>query len=86
VDDRIANVAALRAALAELDIEGDVRSHGQVAVLVTDRPEQLADAELRARVLEIARQSGFRTLAVELPADPARDSGPTIAHADVHRA
>lgn len=85
MSDGIANVAALRAALGELQVNGDVRSHGAVAVLVTANPEQLADAGVRQRVLEVAKHHGFRTLAVELPShEQASDIATRAGRADIH--
>jgi hypothetical protein len=69
------SAAGLHAAFAEMHLEGEIAAHGRVAVLITSRPEQLANAQVRAAALELAMQHGFRTLAVEVAgADPIADS------------
>ena len=78
----------LRSALAAMGIDGAIRAHGAVAVLLTADPEQLADPAIRAAATRLAAQYGFRTLAVEyseagLPHQPGRSD---LQGADVHRA
>jgi hypothetical protein len=61
------SAAGLRSALAAMQVDGEIESHGLVAVLRTASPEQLADEGVRTAALEAATEHGFRTLAVELP-------------------
>lgn len=64
--------AGLRSALEALRISGDIVMHGQVALLVTAHPEQLAGPGVRESAVRAATAHGFRTLAVELPSDASR--------------
>lgn len=75
---------ALRAALAQLHIDGEIASHGTVAVLITARPEQLADGATRVAALDAAIRHGFRALALEL-ADAPSQSNTRVPVADVAR-
>ena len=80
--------ADLHSALAAMGIDGAIRAHGAVAVLLTANPEQLADPGTRAGAIRLATQHGFRALAVEYSeADAPRHTDRSdLQGADVHRA
>lgn len=63
----------LHSALAAMGVDGAIRAHGAVAVLLTTNPEQLADPAIRDAAIRLAGQHGFRSLAVEYADGEAPD-------------
>ena len=71
----------LAAALAGMALPGRVEPRATLAVLVVDAAtmNRLAEREVRAAALAMAREHGFTHLAVELATDPGPDA-PLLRH------